>query len=392
LSPPDGFSHQGFGASVAVSGNLALVVSRSERDTKDDEDGYARSLDMFDLTRGTRTGLLVPLSNIRLKYYWRVSADGRWAAIAAYSEKPCEAYVFDLKTGKQQAVLKPDDDLSPGELFGSSISLKGDRVIVGAQGFKPHSDSDGPGGAAYVFDVESGKQTRKLVSKDARYEDCFGHSVALSDSYAVIGAPLTDVGGREDAGAVYVFDRRTGKHFILRAPHPTASEVFGNAVAVCGDVAVIGGPKDTTATRDPGSAYVYNLHTGQMLAELRSAESSAGDCFGVSVGISDRLIVVGAPHDDSEAGKDTGAAYAFDRATGKELARLTAKDLRPGTIFTGGSEIGGAFGLSLAVTEDWIAVCAPNADTNTTSETGAVYIFRATDIYSKHPDSQPSGR
>ena len=61
---------------------------------------------------------------------------------------------------------------------------------------------------------------------------------------------------------------------------------------------------------------------GKLLTKLRPADISVGDQFGGTVGMSKRLIVVGASWGDSERAKDTGAAYAFDPATGKELVIL----------------------------------------------------------------------
>jgi len=388
LTPSDGFSHQSFGASVALSGNQALIVSFFAGDKKDSD--YAKPVDVFDLTLRKKTGQLVPLSDIRLKRHWQISADDRWAAVAAYSEKPSEAYVFDLKTGKQKTVLKPRDDLFPNDLFGSSISLKGGRVIIGAYNVARGGDSDRPG-TAYIFGVEDGKQIHKLVSKNAKHGDCFGCSVAISDSFAVVGASGCAVRGLEGAGAAYVFDIRTGKQVsVLTARYSARREVFGHAVAIFGDMVVIGAPNSYPDAKAPGSAYVFDARSGKMLTKLRPADSSDGDLFGGAVGISQRLIVVGATGGDSERGKDTGAAYAFDPVTGKELAKLTAGDLKPLTLLSGGSEIGSVFGLSLAVTADWIAIGAIGGDSKSTSDTGAVYMFRATDIYSKPPASQPS--
>jgi hypothetical protein len=383
LTPQDGFMDQNFGTDVAVSGSQAVVVSCSEGGQE--EMVYAKSVDVFDLGLRNRTRQLVPLGDVRLKHHWRVSADDRWAAVAGYSEYPSKAYVFDLRTGKQKSVLKPDDDLFPNDLFGNSISLKGDRVIVGAITAKRGGDSDRPG-AAYIFAVEDGKQIFKLVSKDAKHGDVFGCSVAISDSYAVVGASGTATDGLEGSGAAYVFDIRTGKQIsVLTVRRPVGGEAFGEAVAIFGDMVVIGAPKDRSLVKGPGAAYLYNVRSGKMLAELKPSDGSGRNFFGGAVGISERLVVVGAVLAESANGKETGAAYVFDSSTGKELAKFSARDLKSGTMLDEDVvdlELGSGFGVSVGVTSDWIVVGSPGNDFKGVTDVGAVYMFKTTEIYS----------
>ena len=391
LTPENGFADQYFGINVAVSGNKVLVVSDSAGPRKEKEIVFAKSVDVFDCTLRKRVRRLIPLGDVRIADHWRICADDRWAAVASYSPKPSEGYVFDLRTGRQKAVLKPYDDLGPIDMFGSSISLKGERVIVGAATAARGDDTDRCG-AAYVFRVEDGRQIHKLVTEDARHGDVFGCSVAMSDSLAVVGASGTETGGVEASGAAYVFDIRTGKQIsTLRVQTPVRGGAFGEAVAMCGDVAVIGAPRNSSIEKGPGTAYLYNLQTGKMLAELNPSDRTRHDLFGAAVGISERLVVVGAAYGDSKEGKETGAAYVFDAATGESLVTLSARDLKPGTSFDthGELESGSMFGMSVGVTADWIAVGAPVSDSKTTSDTGAVYLFRVTDILSK-PATRPA--
>ena len=92
-----------------------------------------------------------------------------------------------------------------GDLFGSAVSLLGDRALVGAI-----SDEDrGEGtGSAYLFErTPSGEWTelQKLVASDAAFAAEFGAAVGLSPRGALIGAP--GVGDRGDrSGAAYLFE------------------------------------------------------------------------------------------------------------------------------------------------------------------------------------------
>ncbi|MBX9628390.1 MAG: FG-GAP repeat protein, partial [Gemmataceae bacterium] len=58
--------------------------------------------------------------------------------------------------------------------------------------------------------------------------DWFGQAVAAGGGRAVVGAPLADPGGVENAGAVYVVDLATGKlAATLTSPAPDRGDQFG---------------------------------------------------------------------------------------------------------------------------------------------------------------------
>ena len=88
----------------------------------------------------------------------------------------------------QQQKLEASD-AGAGDQFGSSVAISGDTAVVGA-----HSDAGAAGadqGSAYVF-VRSGgvwSQQQKLEASDAGAGDLFGVSVAISGETVVVGAP-----------------------------------------------------------------------------------------------------------------------------------------------------------------------------------------------------------
>jgi len=117
-------------------------------------------------------------------------------------------YVFnrDGTSWTQHAKLTASDGIS-FDYFGRSLSINGDRIIVGA----PNDDDDFKGrdsGSAYIFgrDDAGWTQRAKLTALDAAYDDFFGTSVAIDGDYAIVGAPNDDDNGR-DSGSVYVFKR-----------------------------------------------------------------------------------------------------------------------------------------------------------------------------------------
>ena len=74
--------------------------------------------------------------------------------------------------------------------FGSSVSLSGSRMVVGAPQWQSPTSS---GGAAYVFELNGSglwSQTHRLHQSDADNGARFGSSVSLHEDKLVIGAPL----------------------------------------------------------------------------------------------------------------------------------------------------------------------------------------------------------
>ena len=116
------------------------------------------------------------------------------------------SYVFTLQGGKwsQQAMLVADT-ANPFDLFGQSVAVDGDRLLIGASGATQAGYREA--GAAYLF-VRDGKewtqQTR--ITGDFVYEnDNFGQSVSISGNYVIAGASGMDPGLLLQAGEAFVF-------------------------------------------------------------------------------------------------------------------------------------------------------------------------------------------
>ena len=147
--------------------------------------------------------------------------------------------------------------------FGWSVALSGNRAVIGKFG---DSDNGYESGSAYVFDVTTGDELLKLIASDGAIEDRFGQSVAISGNTAVIGAEFDNDDGA-DSGSAYVFDVTTGDQiFKLTASDAATLDRFGVSVAISGDTAVIGSWLDDDSGFNSGSAYVFDVTTGRLYA------------------------------------------------------------------------------------------------------------------------------
>ena len=281
-----------------------------------------------------------------------------WAQIK--SQLPPPALVTELELAKLTA-----SDPAADEWFGYSVSVSGDTAVVGAYG------KDDDHGAAYIFvySGESWSQQAKLTASDRMPTDWFGYAVAISGDTAVIGAIGDDDNGTE-SGAAYVFGRSGGSWTELAkltASDPAPNDRFGHAVAVSGHTAIIGVPKDADSGAESGSAYIF-VGDGASWAEqakLTANDAAEGDLFGLAVSISGETAVVGAYGDDDD-GVDSGSAYVFVRSgtNWSQQAKLTASD----------AIVQQTFGTSVAVSGDTAVIGAPLDDAGGIFS-GAAYVF-----------------
>ena len=302
------------------------------------------------------------------------------AAIGGQSSSGA-AYVFvrdpALGTWSNQSKLVASD-FGTGDMFGSSVSLSGDTAIVGA--YAADVAGNGGVGAAYIFvrgsSTSAFVQQAMLLASDRASGDVFGRAVALSGDTALIGARLVDAGGLKDAGAAYIFTRKSGgSAWVEQVPRLTASDghvadMFGYSVALSGDTALIGAPASLTTD---GAAYVFVRNPASGLwteqAKLVSNDHKAGDQFGYTVALDGDTALIGAPYSDDGSKSAAGAAYVFvrDAASGSwtQQARLLAID----------STARSGFGWQVALNENWAAIGAALAAVNGNASAGAVYVL-----------------
>jgi FG-GAP repeat len=259
------------------------------------------------------------------------------------------------------------------EDFGCSVAVSGNTALVGADGktFGGHSFS----GAVYVF-VRSGStwaQQAVLTAADAADVDGFGLSVALSGDTALIGAPFKAVGGRNDAGAAYVFTR-SGTHWTQQAKLTVAGAArkgwFGYSVALSGKRALVGAVHAAAGGhKHTGAAYVFTRSgtTWFLQAKLSAADAGHQDEFGVSVALAGKTALVGADWKDVGGKYHSGAAYVFTRSGKRwsQRTRLTAAHPAPH----------GFFGGSVALAGDTALIGARFATVGGQSCAGAAYVF-----------------
>ncbi len=203
--------------------------------------------------------------------------------------------------------------------FGYSVSIDGDTAVVGAL-------NDGGKGAAYVF-VRSGiawSLQQQLTAADGASGDQFGYSVAVSGNTAVVGA----VAKASSQGYVYVF-ARSGAVWSqaqeFTASDGAANDCFGCSVAVRSTTAVVGAPQRSGGT---GAAYVFASTGGVWQQQQEFSGQASGDSFGFSVALSPdaTTALLGAYGASNQVGKAYALTMSGTWANPPQQAILTASD------------------------------------------------------------------
>ncbi|MCH8879730.1 MAG: hypothetical protein IID34_07595 [Planctomycetes bacterium] len=370
LLPDDGAAYDEFGESVAISGATAIVGASHD----DDNGSGSGSAHLFDTTTGQWIAMLLPDDGASGdRFGVSVAISGTTAIVGAYVADNVDnginsgsAYLFDTITGQQLAKLLPSDGAA-FDGFGISVAVSGTTAIVGATG---DDDNGAHSGSAYLFDTITGQQLAKLLPNDGVEWDLFGHSVAINSTTAIIGSARNDDVCPSDpecnSGSAYLFDVATGQQLHkLTAADAAEQDYFGMSVAISGTTAIVGAHYDDDNGINSGSAYLFDTATGWQIAKLLPDDGAEDDWFGWSVAISGTTAIVAAFFDDDN-GTNSGSAYLFDTTTGRQIAKLLPDD---------GEELD-YFGKFVAISGA-AAIVGAYWDDDNGDKSGSAYLFDA---------------
>ena len=159
--------------------------------------------------------------------------------------------------------------MEPGRRSPGSSRRTGDRKTGSATtsrstafGWSPAPISAGPPTSTNAFGV-NWIERAKLTRPEPAIDDNFGDAVALRGDVAVVGAPSSWFRGRP-RGAIHVFREEGGAwhEMAKRTPFdvPDWSRV-GDVVALLGDAAFAGAPKQDGSSERSGATYVFALRS-----------------------------------------------------------------------------------------------------------------------------------
>lgn len=281
------------------------------------------------------------------------------------------AYVFRLVGGLwtlEGVIVGPEPD--PSIEFGDPVALDNDVIVVGARG----ASGNGPGsGTAHVYRYDhiscSWIHEAMLAASDGDMGDHFGNAIAIDGNVLVIGAVNDETGGLQSAGSAYVFrfdGVRWQEETKLVDPYPVALDTFGSSVAIRDDVILVGSPHSPGDNENESAlVFRYDGSTWELEQELAASDILAEHAgFGISVALLEDVALIGA----FRAHAFVGAAYLyqFDGSRWTFSASLEPSD-----------QLHVQFGTSVALSVDGgSAVIGAPADSTLGFQSGAAYVFQ----------------
>ena len=318
LSPPDSDVGE-FGWSVSLtSDGLAVGAPGFWRGTGEayvytkPPDGWVSTSEAAKLTS--------PRGEADKYFGYSVSVGAETVAVGAFREdEPGSVFLFEKpgasawqSTSDAMELTAPDTEDS--SLFSWSVAVSDDMLVVGM----PREDG---AGVAYLYTKPptgwaSVANPIMLTSPDGRPGDMFGASVAVSGDTVVVGA--AGFGEVPLPGAAYVFTKpaegwsSTSDAAKLVPPVSDYGDWFGWSVAVSGDAVVVGA-YDQYLTNAGNEAYLFTRPPGGWGTDPTTPISFSIDeptkvgPFGVSVSVVGGMVILGASSEDGH-----GAVYVFE--------------------------------------------------------------------------------
>lgn len=284
---------------------------------------------------------------------------------------------------EQQNIALADADQGTTDMFGTSVAIEGDTMVVGASHKNACNKPDCTGsvGLAYIFTRADGvwTQLKALSSSSQHYMALFGMNVAISGSTIAVAAPwqripTTDEDGgistKNQGGWVEIWTKGPSNWNYstkITAPGLQSGDYTGTGLALSGTNLVMGAPGNLDgSTARAGRVFVYTGSGSTWTHEitLSADDGIGGDGFGRSVAYASDLVVVGAPNRDatelepdaSAVATDVGAVYVFN-GSGADLEQSAV-------LYPPSPVIDAKFGFTVATPSSTrIVVGAPGLNT-----------------------------
>ncbi len=332
---PAGYTN-GFASSVAISGNYFAIGASLDPWYSGDAWGAVYVVHRQGLTWTEQVKLSAADGGWLDQFGYSVAMDGDVVVAGAphyvvdhlSPSGPGAVYVFrrddhgtpddptDDTWAQEAKLTAPDPQFE--QLFGWSVGVSGDVIVVG----KPGWDEE----TAEVFRRENSGWVHQatLAVSDTDGFGWFGGSVGVDGRRIVVGAYHVTAGGQR--GAAYVF-RKDGRAWIeearLVASNPAPAS-FGYSVSISGGYIAVGAPGDAEAGSGAGATYLFRrgpLGNWSEQTKLLPYGSTYADVLGYAVALDGNTVAAGAPYADFHR----GAVFLFGRegSVWEKTAKLT---------------------------------------------------------------------
>ena len=218
-----------------------------------------------------------------------VAAEGGTIFIVEGDNTSGEVHLFNAATGGFLRTINSPENV--GKYFADSISVAGNRLLVGAERANRGAEESG---AAFLFDIDTGNLVRTFVDPTPEEDEHFGRTVAIVGDSVLIGTLAAD------GSSVYRFDVVTGDLLdTFRDPTPEGNSLFASAMAATEHRVFVGDRTDDAAGTNTGSVYMYEMEPSTVAS---TTTDSNGNYLFTDVEASDyRVVQISSPYYEQTA-------------------------------------------------------------------------------------------
>lgn len=370
LIAPDGLMGDRFGSAIAKN-EFSILIGAEGVDDLGTSAGAVYAYTFVESEENNMENWIynrkIMPDNLSAKAFFgsSISVFGNRIAIGAYGSDSYVGKVYIYERGLQQtAELKlPENIKRGGDGFGSSVSLTKDRILIGAYG---RDDFENNSGSAYIFNYENEEWSDpiRLNAPDASKYDYFGISVKIRGDRAIVGSYRSDVGQFKDKGAAYYFELQNDQwNFISKfsSTDELSNQYFGLSMDMDSNQLMIGAPGKNLSR---GGIYLYQFDQTRwsLVQTIANSDNRLRDSFGEAFHVDGNQLIAGVSQ------RERAYIFEYDEVESmwEEVTILTPHEPSPFGNNT-------RFGTSVYIHENQCIVGEPSRSS------GAAQVFRFSD-------------
>eukprot|EP00002_Diphylleia_rotans_P024594 TRINITY_DN4863_c0_g4_i1.p1 TRINITY_DN4863_c0_g4~~TRINITY_DN4863_c0_g4_i1.p1 ORF type:complete len:521 (+),score=73.77 TRINITY_DN4863_c0_g4_i1:163-1725(+) len=275
--------------------------------------------------------------------------------------------------------LDAEDGLA-NDNFGRSVAITETYLAVGASGAcGPGVDKSLRTGVVYLYMIKSKAWSFSTMIAPLGITEFalsqFGAAVALSGNVLLIGAPKSNQPDAYNSGSAYFYEYNNQDWVFnskITAPRPLSSSYFGITLSLIPGVALVG---STSANANnfmwSGAVYVYRRLSGKWTwnATLISPRQKSYEHLGRSVALSDWLIAASAPNSyHPSLNIRSGSVFLYKPINSTWIFHQEILPYDPVDSMD--------YGASIGLYEDMLAIGSSFSNSPISKESGIVYMYR----------------
>ena len=306
-------------------------------------------------------------------------------------------YIFDNSNNLIQTIENPNTSNKSDNIFGKSVGIYNNIVVVGAPGTGAPTGSD-VSGAAYIYNIDGTLLHSLTYNTSITGYSEFGTDVFIHNDIIAVNT----IGLNNFNSSLSIYNTSGVLLSTIEYPNSSGNDYgFKNGIALYNNIIAIGDPRKFQTIPDnssdggkSGIVYVYNIN-GTLLTTIENPNSfghAQDDFFGGTISLYEDTLVISAPYEDalissnptgssssSSAGDSSGVVYVYN-INGALLHTIENPDIP----FKTGTQPD--FGKNICINKNYIVISAPstgavitqNSGTSTSTyfdNSGKVYIY-----------------